>query len=303
MNVREIVTGDYARLESAGGFLQLYCRNVRRWIDEGAVSPADCYIFEVGGAPVGGVCFCSYSEHECEILDFALIDARAAYGAKSLKDAVRIAANADTKTIGYNLYDDTGQYADLLRLFAHAGFRVAQEKKCYVYEKSDPPQRIGTLLYRSVEQAGENVFTNAVKEVTVGTLDSSMSDDAARLGGDIAAREYVDYMKKIDFNPDWWQLGYLGDQLVGLILPQRFDAKRGGINYVGVVPEHRGNGYGAALLAEGTRILCENSVKIIYADIDARNHPLEAVLKQVGYIFRMNESVLRLTLKNQDTLS
>lgn len=296
MTVRKIAEGDYARLEAAGGFLLLYCRNVRRWTESGLVVPDDCCIFEVNGDLTGGVCFCDDTEHAREILDFAIADAKAAYGPQLLKDAVRIASGVQTKTVGYNLYDDTGQYADLLVLFGQAGFQVVQEKKNYIYELDEAPQRFGSLTYRSIAETGEDIYIETVRNVTAGTLDRSMAKDAARLGGDAAAREYVSSLKKYDYYPDWWKLGYIDDQIVGLILPQRFDEERGGINYVGVVPQHRGKGYGAELLAEGTRILHESGVRKIYADIDTANHPLEAELEQVGYVFRMRENVLRYTI-------
>jgi len=48
---------------------------------------------------------------------------------------------------------------------------------------------------------------------------------------------------------------------IGLIIPQCFNEKEGVINYIGVLPEYRGNGYGLNLLSEGTRILTENGIK------------------------------------------
>ena len=292
LTARKIATGDYARLEAAGGFLQLYCRNIKRWTESGIIVPEDCFIFDINGDVAGGVCFSDDSEHEREILDFAIIDAKAAHGAGMLEDAVRLAAGAQTKSVGYNLYDDTEQYADLLDLFGQAGFQVVQEKKSYTYELDKAPIRLGSLIYRSIAETGEEKYIKTVRDVTVGTLDRSMANDAARLGGPAAAREYILSLKKYNYNPVWWKLGYHGDQIVGLILPQKFDAERGGINYVGVVPQHRGRGYGAELLAEGTRILHESGVRKIYADIDIANHPLEAELERVGYVFRMRESVL-----------
>ena len=120
-----------------------------------------------------------------------------------------------------------------------------------------------------------------------------MSDrDAERLGGDMAAREYVNSVKKIDCNEDWWRLGYCGSELIGLILPQMLSDSIGGINYVGVLPQCRGCGYGAILIAEGTRLLHENGAKKIIADIDVNNFPMHSALERVGFSFKMKESVL-----------
>lgn len=296
MDARKIEPHDHKRLEAAGGYLRQYSHNIIRWKDQGYISPDDCYVFMSRGALVGGVCFCDDIAGEREILDFALIDTELPYGAQTLKNTLQMAAKEGTRAIGYNLYNDTDQYAGILDLFLQSGFQVVQKKKSYTYERADPPVSIGALTFQSIAEVGETKFINTVMDVTVGTLDKLMAGDAALLGGDMAAREYVDRLKAIDFNRDWWRLGYDQNKLVGLIIPQKFDETNGGINYIGVLPQHRGRGYGAALLAEGAHILYGNGLHKIYADIDAGNYPMAIALEQVGFAFRMEESVLTYTL-------
>jgi len=293
MEIMAITADDHARLESAGGYLKQYGQNVRRWIENGYVAAEDCYVFYAGGTVTGGVCFSDNTPEEREILDFALIDAEMPNGAQALKKAVKTAVKAETKSIGYDLYNDTEQYADILDVFLLAGFHIAQTKKSYIYERPEPPQSIGDLTYRSIAETGEEIFVSAVKEATAGTLDRLMADDAARLGGDRAALEYVGSMKELDFNADWWRLGYCGGELAGLVLPQKLGDTIGAINYIGVLPGFRGHSCGSMLIAEGTRILHENGMREIIADIDTMNYPMAAALERVGYVFRMDESVLR----------
>ena len=292
MNIKRIEDTDYERLEAAGGYVRQYGRNVRKWTESNLVTADDCYVFESDGAVAGGICFRDDTPDARDILDFALIDVKSPDGAQALLRAVEMAAKPETKAVGYNLYNDTEQYRDILNLFLLAGFLVVQEKKSYIYEREEPPRSTVEFTFRSVAEVGEEKFISTVKDVTVGTLDKLMADDAIRLGGDKAAREYVSSLKELDFEPDWWRLGYFGDQIIGLVLPQRFSESIGGINYIGVLPRHRGHGYGKVLLAEGTRILLENGIKKIYADIDTANHPLAAALEQAGYTFGMEESVL-----------
>ena len=288
--------------------MQNYSRNVLRWIGQGLVIPEDCFVFVTGGAPVGGVCFCDDTGESRDILDYAISDAKAGDSAEALQRAVLMAAKEDTRSVTYNLYDDTEQYRDIQELFKLAGFTIAQKKSSYTYERAEPPKSIGELTFlnaneltfrsaneltfRSVMETGEDAFIGAVRDVTVGTLDKLMADEAARLGGDRAAREYVETLKEIDFDPDWWRLGYSDGRLVGLILPQKLGDAIGGINYVGVLPQFRGNGYGATLLAEGVRILHENGIRKIYADIDVHNFPLASALELVGFTYATEESVL-----------
>ncbi|MDR3208064.1 MAG: GNAT family N-acetyltransferase [Oscillospiraceae bacterium] len=119
-----------------------------------------------------------------------------------------------------------------------------------------------------------------------------MAADAAALGADEAARIYVDGLKTLHYDSDWWRLAYQGDDLVGLIVPQRLGDTVGAINYIGVLPERRGRGHVNALLAEGTRVLTEHGVKKIYADIDTANEPMARALEGMGYVFQTAEVVL-----------
>jgi len=292
MKVRAISSDDYIQLESAVGYLKQYAQNICRWTEQGFVKPEDCYVFCVNGEVVGGVCFCDDGPEQREILDFAMISEQISNGERALKEAVKTAANAETKSVGYNLYNDTEQYDDIRNLFLRVGFYVAQVKKSYAYELPQPSQNCGMLTFRSIAEIGDELFISTVREVTVGILDRLFAADAARLGGDRAAREYIDGLKKIEFNADWWRLGYCGGELVGLIIPQKLSDAVGGLNYVGVLPQHRGHGYGAMLIEEGTRILRDSGMKKIIADIDEANYPMAMALDKVGYIFKMEESVL-----------
>ena len=291
MIVRPLLPTDFARLEQEGGRIQQYGRNLKRWLDDGYLNEPDCYVFKNNGALLGGVCFCDDTEEEREILDFALNDIIPG-GCELLIRAVQQASKPSTRKISYNLYDDTEQFTEIQNLFYRAGFSVEQEKLRYAYESPLPPSSSVALRFKSIAETGEDLFTDMVEAVTVNTLDRLMAADAARLGSRRAAREYVESLKKIHFNPDWWRLGYAGDELVGLILPQRFNETFGAINYVGVLPKYRGWSYGRSLLAEGTRILIENGTKKICADIDVANYPMVNALEHLGYVFRMKELVL-----------
>ena len=292
MTVRPISPPDYPLLAQSGGYASQYGKNIQRWLDKGYVEAPDCYVFEAGGALIGGVCFCDDTETDREILDFAINEIGPdAY--QYLKLAAGYAAKPQTRKISYNLYNDTEQYADIVKIFHQCGFTTYQEKLRYEYQGPPPPSP-AVLNFKPVSEVGEAAFTAMVEGVTVGIMDKIIAEDAARLGGQKAAQEYVDGLKKMDFNPNWWCLGYAGDEAVGLILPQKFSDDIGAINYVGVLPKHRGKGYGVPLLAEGTRMLIESGVKKVIADIDVENKPMINAFESVGYAFRMEEVVLTL---------
>ena len=55
------------------------------------------------------------------------------------------------------------------------------------------------------------------------------------------------------------------------------------INFIGVVPEHRGRGYVDDLLAEGTATLHAAGAERARADTDTRNLPVAAAFGRAGY--------------------
>lgn len=91
--------------------------------------------------------------------------------------------------------------------------------------------------------------------------------------------------------PEWWQLAEnAAGQPVGFGLPSVFAEqsgnalRRGTIFYLGVLPEHRGKGYGHELLAQATHVLSEVGVGRILCDTAACNRPMLGTFRAAGYI-------------------
>ncbi len=139
------------------------------------------------------------------------------------------------------------------------------------------------LSYKSLNDVDEKKFIEAIKEVTRDTLDKEDQLSIKSLGEEETATKYFAILKDIDYRVDYWKLGYIEDSLVELIVPQKFNEEVGAINYIGVVPETRGNGYVVDLLQKGTEILFNDGVKKIIADIDKENFPMENVLIKIGF--------------------
>jgi len=53
--------------------------------------------------------------------------------------------------------------------------------------------------------------------------------------------------------------------------------------YLGVVPEMRGHGYAADLLAEATRILAADGAQLVRADTDLANVPMARTFERARY--------------------
>ena len=82
---------------------------------------------------------------------------------------------------------------------------------------------------------------------------------------------------------DWWQIAELpGGEPVGFVIPAH-NGYSAIIAYLGVLPPHRGHGYIADILAEGTRVLAAQEVPLINASTDLGNVPMAAAFRRAGW--------------------
>ena len=158
-----------------------------------------------------------------------------------------------------------------------------------------PATRADALDYRSLSDVGEDAFIRAVALVTRDTLDSMDARSVAQHGLQETAKTLINELKDIEYQPDIWMLAYSGGELVGLVVPTNFGGGYGAINYIGVVPDHRGHGYVDVLLNKGAQLLFEQGVATIIADIDIGNTTMKFALERSGYVFRNEEVILEKT--------
>jgi GNAT superfamily N-acetyltransferase len=142
------------------------------------------------------------------------------------------------------------------------------------------PERSTRLKF---EPADDEAFVDVFMRVSQGSLDAGTAREIARLGAEGAAREELAIYKSMPGDRDWWRLAYDGDgELVGFGIPS---ANAGGpvVGYLGVVPEHRGQGLIDDLLAEITHQLAETGAEDIRADTDFGNVPMAKSFERQGY--------------------
>jgi RimJ/RimL family protein N-acetyltransferase len=114
-----------------------------------------------------------------------------------------------------------------------------------------------------------------------GTLDAHARRDVARAGVDAAARAIVEELPgprslvRLAYDP--------AGSCVGITVP---GLRPWGpdISYVGVLPEHRGNGYADELLLEASHLLVEAGAGEIVAATDVGNAPMAAAFARCGYV-------------------
>jgi RimJ/RimL family protein N-acetyltransferase len=144
------------------------------------------------------------------------------------------------------------------------------------------PSPAGRLVFRPPGNRAELVAL--MTQVLDGTLDAHSCDDLTRMTpSEAAAHQYDEELARYKSPQDWWRIASLPSGApVGFVIPARNDYNAI-IAYIGVLPEHRGNGYINDILAEGTRILAEQNVPRIRAATDLANVPMATAFARLGY--------------------
>jgi ribosomal protein S18 acetylase RimI-like enzyme len=160
----------------------------------------------------------------------------------------------------------------------------------FVWESGCPlPPQVAHLRFRT---ADPDWLVGALSRVLATSPDPSVQLAVSEYGPHQAAAILLaSSSPHFEYLPELWQLAETAAvQPVGFVLPSMFTGqpgnalRRGTIFYLGVLPEHRGKGYGHDLLAQATRVLCQVGVGRILCDTAACNRPMIAAFRAAGYI-------------------
>jgi RimJ/RimL family protein N-acetyltransferase len=262
----------------------------------GAMRPAWCFVAEEAKAPGQFLARAAYwalpgtsTPLYVELLEAPWDRADLNAGIRVLEYALLGARRLGATTIGYTLDEPPRapqwQHAAPLRveLLESVGFVMERETDRFAWRGDTAPVESDRLVYRSLGEAGEEAFLEAIALVSDGTLDREIQADRDAVGPSEAARLLFDQVRKLNHDPGWWQLAYEpGGDLAGLVMPaENPDAAT--IGYVGVAPRKRGQGFVDDLLARATATLRAVGVGRVVADTDRRNVPMANAFRRAGY--------------------
>ncbi|MDI1462553.1 GNAT family N-acetyltransferase [Catellatospora sp. KI3] len=163
-----------------------------------------------------------------------------------------------------------------------AGLTVEVERLQYEWTPEagvpDQPQR---LVF--TPEPDDGAFLAAMLRVAEGSLDAHTRESEAAHGAEAAAREALAFYLDRPGSRDWWRLAYTPDgALAGLAIPSATPYHRN-VGYLGVVPELRGRGYVAELLAAIIRLHAADGADRITATTDLGNRPMAAAFERAGF--------------------
>ncbi|MGX4734825.1 GNAT family N-acetyltransferase [Kitasatospora griseola] len=174
-----------------------------------------------------------------------------------------------------------------------AGLRRSTERLRFEWTAERPVPTLSDRLVFTPEPDDE-VFVDLFRRVLPGSLDAATTHEALLLGPDEQARNDVAfYHHDMLGERSWWRIARTSSgQVVGFGIPSR-NSTAPVVGYLGVLPEFRGRGFVAEILAEVTRVLADEAREsVVRADTDLTNHPMIAAFELLGY----RETARRLVL-------
>ncbi|MFJ4677700.1 GNAT family N-acetyltransferase [Kitasatospora sp. NPDC088783] len=174
-----------------------------------------------------------------------------------------------------------------------AGLRLAAERLRFERETDHPvPSLSGRLFFTS--EPDDEVFVDLFRRVLPNSLDAMCTREALLIGSEAHARNEVAFYRwEMYGKRSWWRIARTSTgQVAGFAIPSH-NSVVPVVGYLGVLPEFRGRGFAAEIIAEITRILAaENQAEVVRAETSLSNHPVVAALELVGYRNRNRRLVL-----------
>ena len=171
----------------------------------------------------------------------------------------------------------------IMALLEASGARFVVERLRLQWEpKAGIPTRDPRLDFRAFK--GEDEVLDLTTRALTGTLDAhSRGDLAHATPHEVARAQFEEEFARYTTPREWWRVAVDGaGEAVAFVFPAR-NAYHHIVAYVGVLPEHRGNGYIDGILAEGTRVLAEAGAPHIRASTDVGNQPMANAFARAGY--------------------
>jgi ribosomal protein S18 acetylase RimI-like enzyme len=91
-----------------------------------------------------------------------------------------------------------------------------------------------------------------------------------------------DILRKLEVQPEMFIVGFSNEELVATAMAG-YEGHRGWVNYLAVVPEHRGKGFGRAIMAEAEKLLKEAGCPKVNIQVRETNTSAIEFYQRIGY--------------------
>jgi RimJ/RimL family protein N-acetyltransferase len=294
LRVRTI--NDAADFVGASGDPHDYTDQIARLFEDGVSRPAWCFVIEDSRDRVGRIGFrvdptmsdpawlgtlpgYELSAFELDLPwtgDFETqgrsLFAAAAASLRGVPEVLEIRTNNEVHT----------HHAERRRLLQGLGFELFVEKQGFTWADDGSAITVpGRLTFRTIKEVGVDAFRSLMGQCGDGSLDRNDRYYWDRSGEDNWARQMTEYFA--DADSSMWLIGYSDDEPVGYVAVASDEDWGSTIIHIGVVPDHRGNGYIDDLIAAGTAAAQDTGITSMLSDVDVVNLPMMAAMRRAGH--------------------
>lgn len=169
-------------------------------------------------------------------------------------------------------------------LLASIGGRPFQEKVGFLWEDDGAAlPDDGRLRFDDLGSVGPTVYGSLMGRCQAGTLDRNDRYYLGLCGPDAWGAQMLEYLVP-GHEASWLLARDAENREVGFVAVGPFDDEgTGTIVHIGVLPEARGHGYVADLLAAANRTARERGYARMLSDVDTENAPMLAAMERAGH--------------------
>jgi RimJ/RimL family protein N-acetyltransferase len=274
-----------------------YAETVRRLWTSGESKPEWCFLLEEGDARVARVGFKVAStttdprwlgslpplELFLYGLDLPWAGDFLGLGRRLLFEAIATMADEVPTMLEVRINKELHLHTDARRrLMEECGMKLFQEKQGFSWADDGTPIEVPNRLdFRTIDEIGPDAYRSVMARCGDGTLDRNDRYYWGGCGADNWAAQMTALVD--DADAPMWLEGYKGDSPVGYVAVAREPDWGSTIVHIGVVPEHRGNGYIDDLLAAGTAAAQRNGIGTMLSDVDVLNKPMMKAMRRAGH--------------------
>jgi GNAT superfamily N-acetyltransferase len=172
-------------------------------------------------------------------------------------------------------------HEERVRLAAALGMDLFQEKIGFTWDDDREPFDPGDrLTLRTVDEIGVDAYRQAMAPCGDGTLDRNDAYYWQGCGQNNWAAQMTEYLEPDD--APMWLVGFSGGAPVGYVAVSAVEEWGSTIAHVGVLPEHRGNGYIHDLLIAGMAAARRHGISTMLSDVDVLNDPMRRAMVRAG---------------------
>ena len=171
-----------------------------------------------------------------------------------------------------------------VRLFEDLGMDLFQEKQGFTWRNSGAPlPPPGRLRFATVLETGRDLYQDVMARAGRDTLDRNDRWYRDHMHEAHWAAQMMECLQEED-SQSWWVASEPAGDPVGMVAVSTFDPGVATVTFIGVVPEHRGHGYGHDLLQAATSAAHGRGFAEMLSDVDTLNQPMIDTMRNAGHL-------------------